>query len=669
VAAGVLLAFLFLVPSSLLLVSAGLPDPAQLNAAGLPQATRIYDRSGTILLAEIHKGGERRRVVPLREISPLLVQATVAVEDHSFYQHHGLNFGRILKAGWQDITRGHIEQGGSTITQQLVKNLLLSRSGAAEQRSFFLKLREAILAVQVEQRYSKDQILEAYLNRVYYGAQSYGAEAAALTYFGPTKHARDLDLAQASLLAGLPKSPSQFDPYVNRPAALQRQKTVLDAMVRAGRVTRGQADEALRQSAAMKLEPLNTRDEVKAPHFVRWVAAQLENSYRSDLLQGGGLVVTTTLDWRLQEAGQRIVAEKVRELGGLNVSNGALVALQPQSGEVLAMVGSAGLDVPGGEYNMTLTPRQPGSAFKIFTYAAAIESRSFTAASLIQDSPLTLPRGGDPNGMGPYTVRNYDGRYHGWVTLPQALGNSFNIPAVKVEITPGVGVPRVVETARRMGVAALNQPTDSYSPSLTLGAYEVPLLQMANGAATLAAQGTWHRPQGVLRVADARGKTLSTLNTEARAGVSPQVAFILSDILADNRNRTMAFGAQSDLVIPGYHVAAKTGTTNNNKDNLTIGYTPNVAAAVWVGNANSAPMSPQATGITGAAPIWHDFMLVALKGVPDQWYAAPSGLVTRQVRGALLYFLPGTENVRIETPPENPGSEGPGQGNDGDDDD
>ncbi len=634
---GIALVLVLLMVPGALYVSAGLPDARQFASLSLPQSSRIYDRSGSVLLAEIRTGSERRRYVPLKEIAPVMVQATLAGEDHNFYHHHGINFGRVLKAAWQNLTHGRIEEGGSTITQQLVKNLFLTPD-----HSWLRKTREAVLAVEVEQRFSKDQILEAYLNRVYYGAQAYGVEAAALTYFGPSVHARNLDLAQASLLAGLPVAPSRLDPYTNRAGAAQRQKIVLDAMVRSGYTSRAKADEALKKSAAMKLEPVSTRDEVKAPHFVRWISGQLEHFYGADLLREGGLVVTTTLDWRLQDVAQRTVTEQVRGLASLNVTDGALVALQPKTGEVLAMVGSAGLEVPGGEYNMALTPRQPGSAFKIFTYSAAIESKQYTMASMILDGPLTLSRGGDPDGMGPYSVRNYDGRYHGCLTLPQALGNSYNIPAVKVEL--GVGVPRVVETARRMGAESLDQPLDGYRPSLTLGAYELPLLEMASGAASLAAQGTWHRAQGILKVQDAHGKTLSTLNVEARPAIAPAVAFILSEILSDNRNRTLAFGPRSDLVIEGHRVAAKTGTTSNNRDNLTIGYAPDLASAVWVGNASSAPMSPQATGITGAAPIWHAFMSTALQGVADQWFAPPPGLVTQQLRGSTLYFLPGTES-------------------------
>ncbi len=640
-AAAVLLVAVLLVPG-LLYVSAGLPDAGRLSPAGLPQSTRVYDRNGT-LLGEIRQGSERRRFITLREVAPVMVQATLAVEDRSFYHHHGLNWGRLLKAAWIDLIHGRKEQGGSTITQQLVKNLLLTRERAPAPRTLGQKVRESLLAVQVEQKYSKDQILEAYLNRVYYGAQAYGVEAAATTYLGV--RAKDLTLPQASLLAGLPVAPSLLDPYVNRAGALQRQQTVLDAMVRAGFITPAQADGAHKEAATLTLVPRAQGEVVRAPHFVRWIAAQLENSYGPDLWREGGLSVTTTLDWGLQEHAERLVAEQVRAAAPLNVTTGALVALKPATGEVLALVGSAGLEVPGGEFNMALQPRQPGSAFKLFTYSAALESKAYTMASTILDAPLTLPTGGEPNGRGPYPVRNYDGRYRGCVTLPQALGSSLNVPAVRVEISPGVGVARVVETARRMGVEALAQPGDHYQPSLTLGGYEIPLLQLTTGAATLAAQGTYHRPHGILQVQDAQGKVLSTFRPEARPALSPAVAFILSEILAEDAHRRLAFPARSPLVIPGHRAAAKTGTTTDHRDNLTVGYTPDLAVGVWVGNASSAPMAPRATGLTGAAPLWHAFMAQALHATPDRWFPMPGGLVRRPGPTTPLYFLPGTEGV------------------------
>ena len=613
-----------------LYVWAGLPSTANLSTARLPLSTRIYDRTGTVLLAEIHQGSERRQVVPIQQVAATMQKATVAVEDRTFYQHGGLNLLRTGQAGLDDLLHLRFNQGGSTITQQLVKNIYLSGD-----RSILRKLDEAILAVEIEHQYSKAQILEAYLNRVYYGNRSYGVEAAAQTYFG--KHASQLSLAEASLLAGLPQAPTELDPYSNLNAAKARQRVVLDAMVRTHDIDATQARAAAAQT--LTLQKPSTSDDVKAPGFVHWVAAQLEKTYGDELLKNGGLTVVTSLDWNLQSIAERQVREKVMALQGQHVTDGALVALDPATGAVLAMVGSAGADVPGGQYNMAIIPRQPGSSFKIFTYSAAIESQKFTMASWVLDQPITVRLSDGST----YTPRNYDGSYHGWQPIPYALGNSFNIPAVKVEL--GTGIDHVVDVARRMGVETLTQPASSYQPSLTLGGYEVPLIDMAAGASTLAAQGTYRHPQAILSIV-AQGKTLYRYDPRVnqQAALSPQVSFIMADMLSNDRNRRLEFGANSDLVIPGHQVAAKTGTTNDFRDNLTLGFTPNLAVAVWVGNADHTPMR-NVSGIVGAAPIFHGFMTQALSGQPDSWFAVPNGLQVVSMNGYTAYLLPGTDQV------------------------
>ena len=635
-----LLAFLLVVLPGVLYVWAGLPSTANLSTARLPLSTRIYDRTGTVLLAEIHQGSERRQLVPLRQIAPAMQRATVAVEDRTFYQHGGLNLLRTGQAGLDDLLHLRFNQGGSTITQQLVKNIYLSGD-----RSILRKVDEAILAVEIEHQYSKAQILEAYLNRVYYGNRSYGVEAAAQTYFG--KHASQLSLAEAAFLAGLPQAPTELDPFTNLGGAKARQHVVLDAMVRAHDITPAQARSASAQ--ALALRQASTTDDVKAPGFVHWVAAQLEKTYGEELLKNGGLTVITSLDWNLQSIAERQVREKVMALQGQHVTDGALVALDPATGAVLAMVGSAGPDVPGGQYNMAIIPRQPGSSFKIFTYTAAIETQKFTMASWVLDEPIEVHLGDGST----YTPHNYDGWYHGWQPIPAALGNSFNIPAVKVEL--GTGTDHVVDVARRMGVTTLTQPATSYQPSLTLGGYEVPLIDMAAGASTLAAQGTYRRPQAILSIV-AQGQTLYRYDPRVnhRTALSPQVSFIMADMLSNDRNRRLAFGSNSDLVIPGHRVAAKTGTTNDFRDNLTVGFTPNLAVAVWVGNADHTPMQ-HVSGIVGAAPIFHGFMAEALNGQPDAWFGVPDGLQAVNVNGDTAYLLPGTDQVaQSQQPPPPP---------------
>ena len=629
-APAIFLAVLLVVLPGMLYVWAGLPSTSNLSTARLPLSTRIYDRTGTVLLAEIHQGSERRHVVPLSQVARSMQQATIAVEDRTFYQHGGLNLLRTGQAGLDDLIHLRFNQGGSTITQQLVKNIYLSGN-----RTVLRKLDEAILAIEIEHQYSKAQILEAYLNRIYYGNQAYGVEAAAQTYFG--EQASQLSLSEAALLAGLPQAPTALDPFSNLSGARARQRIVLDAMVKAGEITRARARSASAQQ--LTLRKPSTADDVRAPGFVHWVAAQLEKTYGPELLKNGGLTVVTSLDWNLQSIAQRQVREKVMALQRQHVTDGALVALDPNTGGVLAMVGSAGPDVPGGEYNMAIVPRQPGSAFKIFTYSAAIESGSFTMGSWINDSPVQVRLADGST----YTPRDYDGSYHGWQPIPFALGNSLNIPAVKVEM--GTGIDRVIDVARRMGVQALTQPSSAYQPSLTLGGYEVPLIDMAAGASTLAAQGTYRRPQAILQVVAHDGSTLYRYTADkGKPGLTPQVSFIMADMLSSDRNRSLEFGRNSDLVIPGHHVAAKTGTTNDFRDNLTIGFTPNLAVAVWVGNADHTPMR-NVSGIVGAAPIFHGFMTQVLSGQPDSWYAVPDGLHAVTMNGYTAYLLPGTEQV------------------------
>ena len=651
VVSAVFLAFFLVLLPGLLYVWAGLPSTSNLSTARLPLSTRIYDRTGTVLLAEIHQGSDRRHVVPISAIGQPMRQATVDIEDRGFYQHGGVSVLSLLRAGFQDLVHLRIEAGGSTITQQLVKNIYLS-----EDRSVFRKLDEVILALEIEHQYSKSQILEAYLNRVYYGNRSYGVEAAAQTYFG--KPASQLTLPEASLLAGLPQAPSELDPYSNLDGARARQRLVLDAMVKAHDLTQAQATAAFAQKPV--LQPRSSQEDVKAPHFVHWVAAQLEKAYGNELLQTGGLTVVTTLDWRLQSIAEQQVRQQVGALQGHHVTDGAMVALDPMTGAVLAMVGSAGQNAPGSQYNMAVLPRQPGSSFKLFTYTAAIESGKYTMGSWIQDEPIQV-RLADGS---VYQPHNYDGAYHGWLPIPYALGNSLNVPAVKVEM--GTGIDRVVDTARRMGVTTLKQAPSSYQPSLTLGGYDVPLIDMASGAATLASQGTRRQPQGVLKIVAHDGRALYTYDARANGqqALSPQVSFIMSQMLSDDRNRALEFGSGSNLVIRGHTVAAKTGTTNDFKDNLTIGYTPNLAVAVWVGNADDSPMH-NVTGIVGAAPIFHGFMQQALNGQPDSWFAVPGGLTATNVNGYTAYLIPGTEQVAAanQPPPSFGGDEGNGNGN------
>src|SRR5438874_2750246 len=608
-----------------------LPAIEGLTATGLDQDMLIFDRHGT-LIDDIGYHGDHRIVVPLKYMSPFIRQASIAIEDRTFYQNNGVDVGGIARAAIADYTQHHISQGGSTISQQLVKQLFI---GPNPPPTIQRKLKEAVLAVDLNRRYSKDQILELYLNTIYYGSQSYGIEAAARAFFHSNAH--DLTLGQAAILAGLPQAPTQNSPLMNPTKAKQRQAEVLNAMVAQKMITPAQALAAENE----KLQYFYPTNALQAPHFVDYVLSVLDTQFHIRPSDRKGYRVYTTLDLNLQKLAENTVRSQIARFGNYyDFHDGALVAMDPKNGQVLAMVGGDDYYRPGGQINMaTSTTRQPGSSFKMFTYTAAIESGRLNMTSPIYDQPLTFPLGGGTDGLKPYAPQNYDQRYHGTLPLKMAMGNSLNIPAIKVELL--TGIPAVLDTARRMGVTSLNQPDNAYGVSLTLGGYGVSPLDMVTGASTLATLGVRHRPAPVLHIEDGLGKTVfkyDPAKNELRA-VSQQVAFIIDSIMSDDRNRCMSFGCGGDLTLPGRHVAAKTGTTQDFRDNWTVGFTPSLAAAVWVGNPDYHPLAHNSTGIVGAAPIWHQFMTQALAQHPDEWFGMPPGL--DQV--GQNYYLPGTE--------------------------
>ena len=612
-----------------------LPAVTGLSSSGLPQDMLIYDRNGN-LLADVGDQGDHRIVVPLSYISPNVINATIAIEDHTFYSNNGVDLGAVLRAALADYSHGGIKQGGSTISQQLVKQLFI---GPHPDNSLQRKAKEAALALELNRRYSKSQILEMYLNTIFYGSQTYGIEAAARSYFQTNAH--DLNLAQASMLAGLPQAPTQYNPLVNLAAAKKRQHDVLTAMVDNHYITQKEADAAY----ALKLDIHPPINHFEAPYFVDYVLQTLRTQY--NILPGDrrGYRVYTSLDLNLQHIAEQVVHDQIAQKGNYyNFHDAALVSMDPKTGEILAMVGGDNYNRPGGWINMANTPRQPGSTFKIYTYTAAIASRKFNMITPILDAPLVFPTWGGTSGFEPYIPLNYDLRYHGVLPLKMAMGNSMNIPAIKTELR--VGIPNVLDMARRMGVTHLNMPDDNYSLSLTLGGYEVTPIDMATGAATLADMGMRHMPAPIVSIKDASGRDVFNYDPSKNTfqAVSPEVAFIIAAIMSDDKNRCLEFGCHGDLTLPGRQVAAKTGTTQLFKDNWTLGFTPTLATAVWIGNPDNTPLSHNSTGIVGAAPIWHKFMQQALASTPDQWYAKPAGV--HQV-GA-NYFLPGTENVRSQ---------------------
>jgi membrane peptidoglycan carboxypeptidase len=596
----------------------------------LDQDTLIFDRHGT-LLADVGRSGDHRIVVPLSAMSPYAIEATVAIEDRSFYGNIGIDPGGMVRAALTDLGHRRLQQGASTITQQLAKVALI---GSYPGNRLDRKLREVILALQLNQKYSKPQILEWYLNTIYYGNQNYGIEAAARSYFHTT--ASSLTLAQAAMLAGLPQAPTTYNPSADRTIARRRQAEVLAAMVEQHQITPAMARRA--NAAPIKIfAPENT---YAAPAFVSYVLGWLRSSTHLSTSDGRGYRIYTSLDLSLQHRAEGVIGNQVADKGNYyNFHDAALVSMDPRTGEVLAMVGGNDPRSAGGQINMATSPRQPGSSFKIYTYTAAIESRLVNMVSPILDAPLVFPVFGGDDGYAPYIPTNYDGLFHGIVPLKVAMGNSLNIPALKTELR--IGIPAVLSAARRMGVQSLNKPDDSYAMGLTLGSYGLTVVDMATGASTLATLGVRHLPAPVRLVMDGLGRNVYRYAAEKNSyrAVEPDVAFIIDSIMSDDRNRCMEFGCNGDLTLPGRHVAAKTGTTQVFRDNWTVGFTPSLATAVWVGNPDNTPLAHNSTGIVGAAPIWHQFMAGALGNEPDTWYQPPADLQS----AGNDYFLPGTQ--------------------------
>ncbi len=609
-----------------------LPSVRGLDSAAFNGDALIYDRGGT-LLADLGKEGDHRLNVSLDQVSPRLIQATVAIEDRNFYRNPGFDPEGIARAALANYQAHAIVGGGSTITQQLAKRLFLSPD-----QTFERKLRELALAYQLSRSYSKNQILQLYLNQSYYGDQQYGVQAASRTFF--QKDARDLDLAQVALLAGIPQAPAQWSPVVHPDQAKVRQKQVLDAMVRQGDVTSEQADAAFGEPLKIS-PPVNS---FRAPHFVDYVKKELEGlGFKIGQQQ---ITVRTTLDYGKQQLAQTVVvdnlnANRFRDQGGLLSS--ALVSVDPRTGEILVMVGSPDYNADAGQFNFVADRSlNPGSSVKPFTYAAVINARKATMDTPIADSPnpLELPSG---PGQAPYQVYNYDRALHGVLPLRQALQNSLNIPAVKTELA--VGVPAVVEFWRNLGLRprmAHRQPDSGYTyttddsiydfgASLTLGGYPVTLLDEVGALSVFADLGVHHQPEAILEVTDGHGKVLYQADPQRgqRQALDPGVAFIMASIMADDQNRGLIFGLNSPLHLAERTAAAKTGTTSDFKDALAVGFTPDLATVVWVGDVRDSThtMVSGSDGVFVAAPAWHRFMTEALKGVPDRWYQPPGNLV------------------------------------------
>ncbi|NJN81771.1 MAG: hypothetical protein HC802_05425 [Caldilineaceae bacterium] len=574
------------------------------------QTTRIYDRHGEILGEFFDEG--RRTWVRLEDVSPHLINATIATEDASFYMNSGVDPVRIAGAAIKNLQEGEIVSGASTITMQLARNLFLTPEQRYDQ-SVDRKVREADIARELTTLYTKDELLEIYLNLLNYGQLAYGPEAASWVYFG--KSAQDLTLAEASFLAGIPQQPANLNPYQNFDGVKARQRIVLDLMVRHGFLKSSQADQAFAEQLELVGDPAFKVG--PAPHFTQYIYEQLVERLGEEPVRRGGLRVQTTLDAPMQQMAQQVVAENVAELQPIyDLSNAALVALKPQSGEILAMVGSADFanDEISGQVNVAVRPRQPGSAIKPILYATALEDNLVSPASVLWDVPVTYTiQASNIDGLGLasqfYRPNNYDNEFRGAVTVRNALANSYNVPTVK--LLSALGVDRMLESARAMGVKSLVESDEWYGLSLTLGGGEVTLLDLTTAFHTLANQGQYQPPQSILSIQDAAGNEIEQAAPEAATpALSQAAAFLVTDILSDNAARAAAFGSASPLEI-SRPAAVKTGTTTDWRDNWTVGYTQFLVAGIWAGNSDGRPMR-SASGVTGAAPIWHDFMEAVL---------------------------------------------------------
>ena len=580
-----------------------LPNPEQLSQRQVVESTKILDRTGKIILYDIH-GEEKRTLISFDKISPFLKQATVALEDASFYRHPGIDLTAIARAFIYDILGRHISQGGSTIPQQLIKKSLLT-----SERTLIRKIKEAILALVLERKYSKDEILSFYLNQIPYGSNAYGIEAAAQTYFNKT--AENLTLAESAVLAALPQAPSRLSPYGSHPEELKsRQEYALDRMVSLGYLNQDQATEA-------KKETLNFAPQahgIKAPHFVMYVKEYLEDKYGQEFVEKSGLKVYTTLDWDLQQIGEQIISAGAKNnWEKYQARNAALSAVDPKTGQILSMVGSFDYfdQANDGNVNVAIRDRQPGSSFKPFAYATAFE-KGYTPDTVLFDLKTEFnpecsalaDQEKDQYGLDCYHPGNYDDKFRGPLTAREALAQSLNIPSVAMLYL--AGIEETIKTAKNMGITSLNE--NYYGLSLVLGGGEVKLLDQTAAYGVFATEGIKHEKTPILKIEDATGRILEEYEDKPTKVLSAQSARLISDILSDNAARSPVFGANSVLYFADRPVAVKTGTTQKYRDAWTMGYTPSLAVGVWVGNNNNDPMARAGAGVAAAGPLWRDFI-------------------------------------------------------------
>jgi 1A family penicillin-binding protein len=612
--------FVALMAITFIYITKDLPDPANLQNRSITESTKIFSRNGE-LLYEVH-GEVKRTQVKLSEMSAFIPKATVAIEDKDFYEHSGISIKGILRALWKDLLSLDKSQGGSTIVQQFVKKAILS-----DEKAWTRKIKEIVLSLEINARFSKDEILNMYLNEIPYGRNSYGVEAASQSYYG--KSAKDLTLAESAYLAALPQAPSRYKPDgPNRELLDGRKDTILKAMREQGYITEQQETEA--KAATVTFQPTHTA--IHAPHFVLYVQDYLADKYGERTLEEGGFKVYTTLDLRLQTIAEKVVKEGVEKSVGRNKNNNAaLVAMDPRTGQILAMVGSKdyfGTSEPAGcaprkclfdpNVNVSTSPRQPGSSIKPLVYVTAFGPEfKMSPATMLMD---VITNFGTYGGQS-YIPRNYNGNENGPLPIRKALAGSLNVPAVKTLAL--IGVDNAIDTLRTLGYTT---PLSDCGLSLVLGGCEVKLLDHVSGYASLAAGGIRRDKTSILRIEDRNGKTLEEYKENGEQVIDAQAAYLVTNIMTDNASRSFVFGNSTLLTLPGRPVAAKTGTTQKWRDGWALGFTPSLAAGVWTGNNNGEFMRQGADSIVVAAPMWNQFMKEALEGTPVEQFSIPKGI-------------------------------------------
>jgi len=638
--AGILLASFLII----WVASIKIPDFKAFEDRKVASSTKIYDRTGAVLLYDIHDDVKRTNI-SFDSMGPNIKNATVAVEDASFWNNSGIKITSIIRAAIADVFRLGRTQGGSTITQQLVKNTLLTSD-----KSLIRKIKEWILAIKVDRSMSKEKILEAYLNEAPYGGTIYGIQEASQTYFG--KNAQDLSIAEAAYLAAIPQSPTALSPYGKNKARLEQRKNfVLSRMLDTKFITKEEYDQVRAETPTFM--PQATTG-IRAPHFVFFIKEYLQEKYGTDRITNGGLRVVTTLNYELEQKAEQIVKDgALQNEKDWNGSNASLVAIDPKTGQILSMVGSRdyfdkNID---GNFNVATAVRQPGSSFKPFIYATAF-GKGFTPDTVLFDLPTEFQTTCNAYGKALpghnqkdcYMPDNYDGKFRGPMSLRDALAQSINVIAVKLFYLAGLSDS--LKTAEDMGISSLSDPS-RYGLTLVIGGGEVSLLDMTSAYSVFANSGVRNPYTGILQITDSTGNVLEQYSPDPRPVLAKNTALTVSDVLDDNAARVPTFGAHSQLEIPGRQVAAKTGTTNNNKDAWTIGYTPSVAVGVWAGNNDNKPMKKG--GVAVAGPIWNKFILEALKILPNERFEKPNlDIDPTTTKPALLGFWQGNDSFFID---------------------